>query len=135
MKWKNKRVTILHGGSLSGNMVTVANAVNDNALVLKEAIQKIDELSEEIERLKTGGADEDKNYTKGNEDNIDKAIQGLDQFAKNWCMDYEETEKMNIPAFRCDECNFKSGFGICKIKEFVVDKTGDIQSDFGYMSR
>ena len=55
MKWKNKKVQILTGGSLSGNLVRVAIAVNKNAEVLKEAVQKIEELSEEIEQLKTGG--------------------------------------------------------------------------------
>lgn len=55
MKWKNKRVQILTGGSLSGNLVRVAIAVNKNAEVLREAIQKIEELSEEIEQLKAGG--------------------------------------------------------------------------------
>ena len=59
MKWKNKRVQILTGGSLSGNLVRVAIAVNKNAEVLKEAVQKIEELSEEIEQLKAGGDNED----------------------------------------------------------------------------
>ena len=58
MKWKNKGVQILTGGSLSGNLVRVAIAVNKNAEVLKEAVQKIEELSEEIEQLKVGGEDE-----------------------------------------------------------------------------
>ena len=55
MKWKNKRVQTLTGGSLSGNLVRVAIAVNKNAEVLIEAVQKIEELSEEIEQLKAGG--------------------------------------------------------------------------------
>ena len=54
MKWKNKRVQILTGGSLSGNLVSVAIAVNKNAEVLREAVQKIEELSDEIEQLKEG---------------------------------------------------------------------------------
>ena len=54
MKWKNKGVSILTGGSLSANMVKVAIAVNKNAEVLREAVQKIEALSEEIERLKAG---------------------------------------------------------------------------------
>ena len=58
MKWKNKGVQILTGGSLSGNLVRVAIAVNKNAEVLKEAVQKIEELSEEIEQLKAGGKNE-----------------------------------------------------------------------------
>ena len=58
MKWKNKRVQILTGGSLSGNLVRVAIAVNKNAEVLKEAVRKIEELSEEIEQLKVGRENE-----------------------------------------------------------------------------
>lgn len=52
MKWKHKRIIELTGGSLSGNMVTVARAVNNNGYVLKEAVQKIEELSIEVERLR-----------------------------------------------------------------------------------
>ena len=58
MKWKNKGVQILTGGSLSGNLVRVAIAVNKNAELLREAVQKIEELSEEIERLKESGKNE-----------------------------------------------------------------------------
>ena len=58
MKWKNKTVKELSGGSLSGNLVVVARAVNNNAELLKEAVQKIEELSWEIEQLKEGGKDE-----------------------------------------------------------------------------
>ena len=54
MKWKNKGVSILRGGSLSPNLVKVAISVNKNAEVLREAVQKIEELSEEIEQLKAG---------------------------------------------------------------------------------
>lgn len=55
MEWKHRKVTELSGGSLSGNLVVVARAVNSNAEVLKEAVQKIEELSKEIEQLKAGG--------------------------------------------------------------------------------
>lgn len=48
----NKKVIELSGGSLSSNLVMVARAVNGNAEVLKEAVQKIEELSAEIDRLK-----------------------------------------------------------------------------------
>ena len=54
MKWKHKTVRELTGGSLSGNLVVVARAVNNNAYTLKEAVQKIEELSKEIEQLKKG---------------------------------------------------------------------------------
>ena len=33
------------------------------------------------------------NFTSGNADNITKAVEGLDQFTKNWCMNCEETKK------------------------------------------
>jgi TolA-binding protein len=52
MIWKHKRVMELTGGSFSGNLNTVARAVNKNAMVLREAAQKIEELSAEIEKLK-----------------------------------------------------------------------------------
>lgn len=55
---ETKKVIKLSGGSSSGNLVKVARAVNVNAEALKEAIQKIEELSEEIEQLKEGGTDE-----------------------------------------------------------------------------
>lgn len=54
MKWKHKTVTELTGGSLSENLLVVARAVNNNACTLKEAVQKIEELSKEIEQLKKG---------------------------------------------------------------------------------
>ena len=52
MNWIHKRITELTGGSLSGNMVTVARAINNNGYLLKEAVQKIEELSIEVEGLK-----------------------------------------------------------------------------------
>ena len=58
MKWKNKMVSELSGFSLTSNLVIVARAVNKNAKVLKEAMQKIEELSEEIEKLKAGEENE-----------------------------------------------------------------------------
>ena len=74
-------------------------------------------------------------YTKGNEDNLGNAIQGLDQFTKNWCMDCKQTEEKNEPVFRCDRCIFQKKNGICEIKEFVIDNYGDIPTDFGSMGR
>lgn len=71
-------------------------------------------------------------YTRGNADDIFEAVHGLDIFTKNWCMNCEETNKGNL-TFRCNECNFKGELGICKIKEFVIDKTGDMPTDFGSM--
>lgn len=74
-----------------------------------------------------------KHFTKSNKDNLDKAIEGLDQFTKNWCMNCKETEEKNEPIFRCSECNFRDALAICLIKEFVIDKTGDMPTDFGAM--
>ena len=74
-----------------------------------------------------------KHFTNGNADNLDKAIEGLDQFAKNWCMNCKETEEKNDLVFRCEECNFKGKSGLCYIKSFVMDKTGDMPIDFGAM--
>ena len=51
MKWKYKTIQELSGVSLSGNLVSVARAVNHNAYILKEAVQKIEELSERIDTL------------------------------------------------------------------------------------
>ena len=72
-------------------------------------------------------------YIVGNQDNIDKAVDGLNKFTKNWCMNCEETNSRNEPIFRCEECVFKGENDVCKIKEFVVDKIGDIHVDFGSM--
>ena len=73
--------------------------------------------------------------TSGNSDDITKAVCGLDTFTKNWCMNCEETDKRNELTFRCKECNFQGELGVCKIKEFVIDKTGDIPVDFGSMGQ
>ncbi len=51
MKWKYKTIKELNGGSLSSNLVSVARAVNHNAYLLKEAVQKIEELNEKIDTL------------------------------------------------------------------------------------
>ena len=72
-------------------------------------------------------------FTSGNSDDITKAVGGLDTFTKNWCMNCEETDKRNELIFRCKECNFQGELGACKIKEFVIDKTGDIHVNFGSM--
>lgn len=37
---------------------------------------------------------------KGNADNLVKAVEGLDQFCKNWCMNCAETERTNEPFFQ-----------------------------------
>lgn len=71
-------------------------------------------------------------FTKDNADDIEKAVQGLDQFTKNYCMNVEETEKQNDLVFRCSECNFVSESGSCLVKKFVLEKYGDYPN-FGSM--
>lgn len=58
-------------------------------------------------------------YTIGNEDNLEKALDGLGQFCHNWCMNCKETEKQNDLIFRCKECNFQNENGSCQIKIFL----------------
>ena len=57
MKWKNKTVVEITGGSLSSSIRVLARAINNNAEVLREAVQKIEKLGEEVDQLKTGGVD------------------------------------------------------------------------------
>ena len=61
-------------------------------------------VSDAIDRVKKGGMSNI--YTEDNVDNIDKAIEGLNQFTKNWCMNVAETEKGDL-TFRCSECEFE----------------------------
>lgn len=55
MKWENKTVTKMTGISLSPSVRELAMAINNNAEVLREAVQKIEELSDKVDRLKEGG--------------------------------------------------------------------------------
>lgn len=61
-----------------------------------------------------------KNFISENADNTTKAVEGLDIFTKNWCMDCKETEKQEDLVFRCSECEF-SDKSTCKclIKVFA----------------
>lgn len=59
MKWKNKAVTKITGISLSSSVRELAMAINHNAEVLREAVQKIEELSDKVDQLKEGEADGD----------------------------------------------------------------------------
>jgi ribosomal protein L44E len=73
-------------------------------------------------------------YTEGNADNIDKAIEGLDQFTENWCMNVAETEKGDL-TFRCSECEFEDeSTGSCRIKEFAFNHESNFDlGTFGAM--
>lgn len=55
MKWKKKTVVEMSGISLSSSVRELAMAINHNAEVLREAVQKIEKLNEEVEQLKGGG--------------------------------------------------------------------------------
>lgn len=57
MKWKNKAVTKITGISLSSSVRELAMAINHNAEILIEAVQKIEELSDKVDRIKVGGRD------------------------------------------------------------------------------
>lgn len=48
---KNHKISKLCGGSLSGNLVTVARTVNINADVLQELCQIVDEQEKRIDEL------------------------------------------------------------------------------------
>lgn len=52
MNWEHKAVVEISGISLNQSTRELAKAINNNAEVLKEAVQKIEELSKEVERLK-----------------------------------------------------------------------------------
>lgn len=54
-----------------------------------------------------------------NADNIDKAIEGLGQFAHHWCMNVRETCRLQDLVFRCKECEFRRNDGKCILKMFI----------------
>ena len=58
-------------------------------------------------------------FTSGNADDITKAVEGLDQFTKNWCMNCEETLKQEDLVFRCSNCEFQEDDEKCLIKTFA----------------
>ena len=66
-----------------------------------------------------GQQTERSNFTNGNSDDITKAVEGLDIFTKNYCMNCQKTEQSNDLVFRCSECVFKDKSGKCLIKVFA----------------
>lgn len=76
-------------------------------------------------------------YTVNNADDLRKAIDGLNQFTKNYCMNVKETTEKNDLTFRCKECQFsgKNNDGKCLIKAFAYDEDGEYANsiDFGAM--
>lgn len=71
-------------------------------------------------------------FTNGNKDDIHAAIDALNAFTKNWCMNCEETEKTEDLVFRCDECIFHKENKHCLIKVFCIDKDRDYMSDIDF---
>lgn len=67
--------------------------------------------------------EEENFYTSGNEDNLEKALDGLGQFCHNWCMNCKETKEKNEPIFRCKSCDFQNRNGSCQIKIFLFNHT------------
>lgn len=53
MKWKHSTVQELSGTSFKSETRVMCRAINHNAETLAEAVQKIEELSQIIEELKT----------------------------------------------------------------------------------
>lgn len=51
MELKHSKIIELSGGSLSGNMVTVARAVNQNGYVLKDLCNYIEQLEKRVDEL------------------------------------------------------------------------------------
>lgn len=56
MRLKHSKIIELSGGSLSGNLIIVARAVNQNGYVLKDLCNYIEQLEKRIEELE--GAEE-----------------------------------------------------------------------------
>ena len=76
-----------------------------------------------------------KHFTTKNSDNITKAVYCLDLFSKNWCMNCEETERVNDLVFNCDKCEFETDKQICLVKKFAQNHKHDYPlKDFGSMT-
>jgi hypothetical protein len=74
------------------------------------------------------------NYTVGNSDDITKAVEGLDTFTKNWCMNCAETDRQNDLVFRCKECEFQGEDDKCLVKIFAHNHKHDYPlGNFGSM--
>ncbi|WP_303834706.1 hypothetical protein [Ruminococcus flavefaciens] len=75
-----------------------------------------------------------KPYVEACKDDLHAAIDGLNAFTKNWCMNVKLTEKREDLSFRCDKCIF-SIEGNCLIKKFAYDKDEEYTRtvDFGCM--
>ena len=70
--------------------------------------------------------------TRGNIDDVKRAVDGLAQFCHSWCMNVAETEKTNELVFRCKDCPFTDDTGYCKVKTFVNKYGTDEQISKAY---
>ena len=69
-----------------------------------------------------------------NNDNITKAVEGLDIFMKNWCMNCRESDKQNDLVFMCSECEFLQNDEKCLCKVFANSHKHDYpMENFGSM--
>lgn len=68
-----------------------------------------------------------------NKDDIEKAIEGLNTFTHNWCMNCKETDEKNGLVFRCGECEFSTKEHNCLVKSFAHRHSNNVPSDFGAM--
>ena len=76
-------------------------------------------------------------YTESNKDDIPAAIDGLNKFTHNFCMNCKETEEKGDLVFRCKSCEFSHG-GKCLIKSFAFrhSRNGEnLPEDFGSMCK
>lgn len=70
-----------------------------------------------------------------NKDDVQAAIDGLNHFTKNWCMNVKESEEKNDLVFRCKtDCPFFAVNKRCLIKGFAFDKDEEYTRKIGFGS-
>lgn len=75
------------------------------------------------------------NYCTNNKDDLKEAINHLNGFTHNFCMNCTATAERHEPTFNCKECQFKTDKGFCLVKLFVKERLGYLPDNFGSMSR
>ena len=70
-------------------------------------------------------------YSNRLKNDFHKAVEALDLFTKEFCMDVDRMNKENDLFFMCDKCPFSDG-GLCLVKTFKHDFAPDYK-DFGAM--
>lgn len=125
---------------IMGKVNELVDKANEFEKLIQDCKKSNAELNERFVSQFTNVKDakpETPDYTEGNIDDINRAIEGLTQFCHSWCMDCEKTKALDNPIFRCKECNFQNALGYCAIKIFVnKHATSDEQkSKLSCMSR